>query len=129
MNIYRVLFAAIAAVVIAFCPQAMAETVLTIQYEVSSPLGGLDCTTTLDSDGTVSTSVEWWPDPPDTSLPDCLVPDPEWARTKPKTVTLPGTFASEDAAKKQVGIEFAKHIARSWVCAIENVLEGPPTDP
>jgi len=134
MGLLRRLFVVMVATIGLVCPQAMAETVLTINYRVQTGIGDttVGATTTLDSDGTISTEVDCcfgWADPDDTKLPDCLVPDPEWSGNKPKTIDLPGSFANEGKAKLRIAFEMASHIRQSWICSYENTMGGQVSPP
>ena len=48
---------------------------ITVTGVLEGTLIDRDVTTTVRSDGNISTEVEFWPDPPDDSVPDLLIPD------------------------------------------------------
>lgn len=100
-----------AAVAAALAIPGLAQTaVVTITWEVEVTGPNHDCTTTLYDDGTITTEVDWAPDPDDVEIPDGVIPP----GMTPVTEDIPGAM-TEEQAKGVLGYKIARALIAAWI--------------
>lgn len=91
-------------------PGLSQNAVVTITWEVEVTGPNHDCTTTLYDDGTITTEVDWAPDPDDVNLPSGIIPPGMTATTE----DIPGALTEEDA-KAVIGAKIARKLIGAWI--------------